>query len=99
MQRTVFPDDQWARLHERLAQNRSTVRETAVRLEAARRKSQEWMDRIGRLRAESVRQRAAFAEFRATLHASRPAATAPAPVLPRYRPAERDPFDEVRKSL
>jgi RNA polymerase sigma-B factor len=99
MQRTVLPGEQWARLYERLAENRSAVHETALRVEAVRTRSQKGRERAGRLRAETARRRAALAEARAGLRAYRPAATAPAPVLPRYRPAERDPIDEVRQKL
>lgn len=99
MQRTVLPDEQWARLYERLALSRSRIRKTALRVEAARAKAQECREGNERLRAEAARRRAALAEFRAGLRASRPPATAVAPVLPRYSPGERDPLDEVRRQL
>jgi RNA polymerase sigma-B factor len=100
MQRTTAnSDEQWASLLARLEHNQIALRHSIVRLQTVRAKTEERRDRAGQLLVETRRTRASLAELRSGLRASRPAATAASPVLPRYRPAEADPLDEVRQKL
>lgn len=100
MQRTTQAlDDQWSSLLERVKHNRKAVRDSTERWQAVLTKTQERRDWNRRLLEDSRRTRTAAEELRAALLAVRESATTPAPVLPRYSPAERDPLDEVRREL
>jgi RNA polymerase sigma-B factor len=100
MQRTTpRPGNEWASLVERLRQNRIALEDTATRLLEVRTVAEERRHRAGELIVEVRRSRDSLAELRAGLGALRPAAAAPAPVLPRYSPAEPDPLDALRQEL
>ena len=88
-----------ARLVERVSTNRRRLEASATRLVAARSAAEQQRQRTGTLVIEVRRSLTNLRETRASLQASRPAAQTPAPVLPRYSPAEPDELDGVRQQL
>jgi len=98
MQRTVPSDNQWASLPERVAQNRQSLEDMAARLGDVLTELRQRRSRNTQLLEDARRSRVALTELRVGLLAARRTDT-DSPVLPRYRPTERDPLDEVRRQL
>src|SRR4051812_30606713 len=99
MQRTVASHGTWASLTERLEHNRHALQHMAEQLGTVLTDVRERRRRTAHLLGEAEQLRVSVSEFRAALLAARRTDTAGSPVLPRYRPTEPNPLDEVRRKL